>query len=52
MDTPTSTYVIVEGPSATSVDAGRILAYANNEYSEGAYVLADLTGQVLRVFTY
>jgi eukaryotic-like serine/threonine-protein kinase len=49
VEDPTSRYVIVEGASTIFDEPDRILAYATNEYSEGAYVVADLDGKVVRV---
>ncbi len=49
VDEPSSYYVIIEGPSTVFPDDGtRIRAYANNEYSEGAYISADARGKVIR----
>jgi hypothetical protein len=52
VDEPTTTYVIVEGASRTFGTGARVLAYASNAYSEGAYVEADLAGTVVRVVDY
>ena len=44
-----TTYVIVRGRSTVFADDGaRISAYASNQYSETAYVAADLDGTVVR----
>lgn len=52
VDEPTSTYVIIEGASSGRELDARILAYASNEYSEGAYVAATLDGTVTRVVSF
>ncbi len=53
VDDPNTYYVIVDGKSTVFPDDGtRVRAYANNVYSEGAYIAADLTGKVIRKVTY
>lgn len=50
VDNPTSFYLIVRGKSTLfpDDDGARVLAYATNAYSEGAYIAADFSGKVVR----
>ncbi|GAA5145925.1 hypothetical protein GCM10023340_16050 [Nocardioides marinquilinus] len=50
VEDPTSTYVIVRGPSELGLpdDGIRVSAYASNEFGETAYLAADARGRVIR----
>jgi len=53
VDDPNAYYVILQGKSTIFPDDGtRIMAYAANEYNEGAYIAADETGKIIRKTEY
>ena len=47
VDEPTSSYLIIEGPGMFD-QVPTISAYATNEFGEGGYIAADLTGKEIR----
>lgn len=48
VEDPTSTYVLIRGASMAFSEGAQMSVYANNAYSEGAYIAADLSGKVIR----